>query len=109
MICLSAIDLKTPAHIHYAARRLKSLAPHAKLMLAIWSATDDKALASLQQAVNADYVACSFNEAAALILAEAATAKRPPVSTNAPRSLEGAALKPAPTCGRRPRGLGKKK
>jgi predicted PurR-regulated permease PerM len=83
MICLSAIDLKTPAHIHYAARRLKSLAPHAKLMLAIWSATDDKALASLQQAVNADYVACSFNEAAALILAEAAPAKRPAVSADA--------------------------
>jgi predicted PurR-regulated permease PerM len=72
MICLSSVDMKTPAHIHYAARRLKSRAPHAKLLLAVWSASDDKTLTSLKEAVNADYSARSFHEAALVILEEAA-------------------------------------
>jgi hypothetical protein len=41
MICPSSVDLKTPAHIHYAARRLRSRVPHAKLLLEVWSAIDD--------------------------------------------------------------------
>jgi predicted PurR-regulated permease PerM len=72
MICLSSVDMKTPAHIHYAARRLKSRAPHAKLLLAVWSAKDDKTLTGLQEAVSANYSARSFHEAAAVILEEAA-------------------------------------
>jgi predicted PurR-regulated permease PerM len=74
LICLSSIDMRTPAHIHYAARRLKSRAPHAKVLLGVWSAIDDKALSDLKEAVNADYVARTFHEAAAIILEEA-TAK----------------------------------
>jgi predicted PurR-regulated permease PerM len=72
MICLSSVDMKTPAHIHYAARRLKSRAPHAKLLLAVWSAKDDKTLTGLQEAVNANCSARSFHQAAAIILEEAA-------------------------------------
>ena len=72
MICLSSVDMKTPAHIHYAARRLKSRAPHAKLLLAVWSASDDKALTGLREAINADYSARSFHQAAVIILEEAA-------------------------------------
>src|SRR5262249_16515820 len=49
LICLSSIDMKMPAHIHYAARRLKSRAPHAKTLLGVWSVTDDKALADLKE------------------------------------------------------------
>ena len=71
LICLSSIDMMTPAHIHYAARRLKSRAPHAKVLLGVWSAIDDKALSDLKEAVNADYVARTFHEAAAIILGEA--------------------------------------
>ena len=71
LICLSSIDVRTPAHIHYAARRLKSRAPHAKVLLGVWSAIDDKALSDLKEAVNADYVARTFHEAAAIILEEA--------------------------------------
>ena len=71
LICLSSIDMRTPAHIHYAARRLKSRAPHAKVLLGVWSAIDDKALSDLKEAVNADYVARTFHEAAAIILEEA--------------------------------------
>ena len=57
LICLSSIDMKTPAHVHYAARRLKNRAPHAKFLLGVWSVSDEKALNDLKDAVNADYVA----------------------------------------------------
>jgi hypothetical protein len=42
--------MKTPAHIQFAARRLKSRAPHAKLLLGLWSAENDKAAAGLPRA-----------------------------------------------------------
>ena len=71
LICLSSIDMKTPAHFHYAARRLKNRGPHAKLLLAVWSASDDKALNDLKEAVNADYTARTFHQAAAIILQDA--------------------------------------
>lgn len=74
LMCVSAIDLKMPAHIHFAARRLKSRAPHAKLLLGLWSAKDNTtAAAELKDAVGADEVACTFHEAAAIILREATT------------------------------------
>jgi len=76
LICLSSIDLKTPAHIHYAARRIKNRAPQAKVLLGVWSAADDEALIDLKEAVNADYVTRSFYGAAAIILEGAATAYR---------------------------------
>jgi len=71
LICLSSVDMKTPAHIHYAARRLKSRAPHATLLLGVWAAKDDKALTDLKDAVDADYVTGSFQQAAAIILQKA--------------------------------------
>ena len=71
LICLSSIDMKTPAHVHYAARRLKNRAPHAKFLLGVWSVSDEKALNDLKEAVNADYVARTFHQAAAIILEEA--------------------------------------
>jgi len=74
MICLSSVDMKTPAHIHYAARRLKSRAPHAKQLLGVWSAIDDKPLTGLKEAVNADYAARSFHQAATIVLEEATAA-----------------------------------
>jgi predicted PurR-regulated permease PerM len=76
LICLSSIDMKTLAHIHYAARRLRDRAPHAKILLGVWSVADDKALADLKEAVNADYVARSFHQAAAIILEEATAGSR---------------------------------
>jgi hypothetical protein len=76
LICLSSIDMKTPAHIHYAARRLKNRAPHAKTLLGVWSVSDQKALTDLKEAVNADYIARSFHEAASIILEEATAGHR---------------------------------
>jgi hypothetical protein len=76
LICLSSIDMKTPAYIHYAARRLKNRAPHAKTLLGIWSVSDQKAFTDLKEAVNADYITRSFHEAAVIILEEAAAGHR---------------------------------
>jgi predicted PurR-regulated permease PerM len=88
LICLSSVDLKTPAHMHYAARRLKSRAPHAKLLLGVWSAIDDKVLAALKEAVNADYAARNFHRAATIVLEEAA--KHPQLRTESLKSGQSA-------------------
>jgi predicted PurR-regulated permease PerM len=73
-VCLSSIDIKTPAHVQFAARRVRSKAPHVKILLGVWSATDEKALEDLREAINADHVARDFHYAAELILQEAAGA-----------------------------------
>ena len=72
LMCVSSVDTKAPAHIHFASRRLKSRAPHAKLLLGLWS-KDDKAGTELKNAVGADSFACTFHEAAAAILRAATT------------------------------------
>ncbi len=71
LICLSCLDLRTPARIQYAARRVRTKAPDAKLLLGLWTATDEAVLAGLMQAVNADYAFATFHEAAASIINEA--------------------------------------
>jgi predicted PurR-regulated permease PerM len=76
LICVSCLDLRTPARIQYAARRVRMKAPEAKLMLGLWTATDEAVLAGLKQAVNADYAVATFHEAAALVIEEA-TGNRP--------------------------------
>jgi predicted PurR-regulated permease PerM len=73
LMCVSGVDMKTPAHIHFAARRLKSRAPHAKLLLGLWSAKEDKAGSELKEAVGADDFARTFQQAAEIILREAST------------------------------------
>ena len=73
LMCVSSVDMKIPAHIHFAARRLRSRAPHAKLLLGLWAAKDDEAGAELKDAVGADDFARTFHEAAAIILQRATT------------------------------------
>jgi hypothetical protein len=72
--------MKTPAHIRYAARRLKNQAPEAKILLGVWSAADDKLIIDLKDAVKADYIARTFHEAAAIILREATAGHRTPAN-----------------------------
>jgi predicted PurR-regulated permease PerM len=88
LICLSSIDMKTPAHIHYAARRLKNRAPDAKILLGVWSAADEKRLIDLKNAVDADYVARTFHEAAAIILQEATAEHRTRANTSSALTAE---------------------
>jgi predicted PurR-regulated permease PerM len=77
MMCVSSIDLKTPAHIHFAARRLKSRAKQARLLIGLWSVNDDEAGVELKNAVGADDFARTFHQAAAIILEEATTDRQP--------------------------------
>jgi hypothetical protein len=57
------MDTKNPIRIHDAAGRLKSHAPHAKLLLGVWSANDGMALSGLKDAINADYAVRNFSQA----------------------------------------------
>jgi predicted PurR-regulated permease PerM len=71
LISLSTIDTKNASHIQYATRRVRNRAPDAKIVLGVWSATDDKPLIDSKDALNVDYVARTFYEAASIILQEA--------------------------------------
>lgn len=73
LMCVSSVDVKTPAHTHFAARRLRSRAPHAKLLLGLWSVKDDRTDTDLKEAVGADEFARTFHQAATIILQEATT------------------------------------
>jgi hypothetical protein len=70
LVCLSYFDCKTPARIQYAARRAKSKAPNAKVMLGLWTATDS-VLETVRVEVGADFAVNTLHEAATIILAEA--------------------------------------
>jgi predicted PurR-regulated permease PerM len=70
LICLSYFDFKTPARIQYAARRAKSKAPESKVMLGLWTATDD-VLEGIRVEVGADFAVNTLHDAAMIILAEA--------------------------------------
>lgn len=96
LICLSCLDMKIPAHIQYAARRIKSKAPHAKLLLGLWTATDAQALASLKAAVNADYAARSFHDALVIILQEASAGGSPRSIETASKDQNAVELPPRP-------------
>jgi predicted PurR-regulated permease PerM len=70
LVCLSYFDCKMPARIQYAARRAKSKAPNAKVMLGLWTATDS-VLETVRVEVGADFAVNTLHEAATIILAEA--------------------------------------
>jgi hypothetical protein len=90
LMCVSSVDMKTPAHVHFAARRLKSRAPHAKLLLGLWSAKDDETGTELKDAVGADDFARTFHQAAAIILQRATTDQER--GANEPATRASAAL-----------------
>jgi predicted PurR-regulated permease PerM len=77
LVCLSCLDTKSEAHIRYAARRVRSKAPHAKLLLGLWYGADEEDLESLKEASGVDYAVRTFHEAAVIVLGEATTAPAP--------------------------------
>jgi hypothetical protein len=74
LVCLSYFDCKTPARIQYAARRAKSKAPDAKIMLGLWTATDS-VVEAIRAEVGADFAVNTLHDAATIILAEASGGK----------------------------------
>jgi predicted PurR-regulated permease PerM len=80
LVCLSYFDCKTPARIQYAARRAKSKAPEAKLMLGLWTATD-AVVEAIRAEVGADFAVNTLHDAATIILAEARGVQAAPDET----------------------------
>jgi predicted PurR-regulated permease PerM len=74
LVCLSYFDCKTPARIQYAARRAQGKAPEAKLMLGLWTATDE-VVEAIKAEVGADFAVNTLHDAATIILAEASGGK----------------------------------
>jgi predicted PurR-regulated permease PerM len=74
LICLSYFDFKTPARIQYAARRAKSRAPKAKLMLGLWTAPD-ALLEKIRTQIGADFAVNTLHDAATIIVDEASGGK----------------------------------
>jgi predicted PurR-regulated permease PerM len=74
MICLSYFDFKRPARIQYAARRARSRAPRAKLMLCLWTAPD-ALLEAIRSQVGADFAVNTLHDTATIIVDEASGGK----------------------------------
>jgi hypothetical protein len=98
LICLSYFDYKTTARVRYAARRAKSRAPKAKLMLGLWTAPD-ASLEAIKKEVGADFVVNTLHDAATIILAEATGGRPVGSQIKAPSAaLESSApVEPDPT------------
>ena len=97
LVCVSCLDLRTPARIQYAARRVRMKAPDAKFMLGLWTAADEAVLGDLKEAVSADYAVANFHDAAVSIVEEAiggraARADSPSTTAHAPPSIAKANL-----------------
>jgi hypothetical protein len=56
LICLCSVGTKTRICIYYSAPRTYEPAPHAKLLLGIWSEDEGEILSGLENAVGADAV-----------------------------------------------------
>jgi predicted PurR-regulated permease PerM len=87
LICLSYFDFKTPARVQYAARRVRSRAPKAKLMLGLWTAPD-AILAAIQKQVGADFAVNTLHDAAKIIVDEASGGKPAREAIRAPSDVK---------------------
>jgi predicted PurR-regulated permease PerM len=98
LICLSYFDFRTTARVRYAARRAKSRAPKAKLMLGLWTAPD-ASLEAIKLEVGADFAVNTLHDAATIILAEATGGRPVGSQIKAPSAaLESSApVEPDPT------------
>jgi predicted PurR-regulated permease PerM len=98
LICLSYFDFRTTARVRYAARRARSRAPKAKLMLGLWTAPD-ASLEAIKKEVGADFVVNTLHDAATIILAEATGGRPVGSQIKAPSAaLESSApVEPDPT------------
>ena len=72
LVCLSALDCSTPAHIRYTIRRIRRRFPDAKVLLGCWLADADMELTA--DAVNADGTATTLRDAVRFCL-DAASAR----------------------------------
>ena len=64
IVCLSYLDVSSPAHMRYSVRRLRRKLPEATIMLGCWAENLDKeSLEELREAAKADLAAGTLREA----------------------------------------------
>jgi predicted PurR-regulated permease PerM len=78
MVCLSYLDIRSPAHMRYNVRRLRRRLPHARILLGCWMAELD----TIGDTAAADDVAVTLREAVRLCVQ---AARKSPGPTLQPR------------------------
>ena len=71
LVCVSCLEDASNPAVAKEAQRIRTAAPHAKIILGVWGAADDTAVASMKGASGADMAFRSFQTAAAAMLGEA--------------------------------------
>jgi predicted PurR-regulated permease PerM len=86
LVCLSALDSSTPAHIRYTIRRVRRRFPDAKILLGCWLADADTAPTA--DAMKADVMVTTLRDAVRFCLDAARARSQPtPVETGEPAVL----------------------
>jgi hypothetical protein len=70
LICLSYLEASNTTHIRYAVRRLRRKAPHAKIIVALWSADAPK-VADTNESAQADATVLTLRDAVKFCIDEA--------------------------------------
>jgi predicted PurR-regulated permease PerM len=87
LVCLSALDSSTPAHIRYTIRRVRRRFPDAKILLGCWLADADTAPTA--DAMKADVMVTTLRDAVRFCLDAARARSQPaPVETGEPAVLQ---------------------
>ncbi|MBI5128085.1 MAG: AI-2E family transporter [Rhodopseudomonas palustris] len=82
LICLSYLDTSNTTHIRYAVRRLRRKAPHAKIIVALWSA-DAPNITDTNESAHADATVLTLRDAVKYCVEEA-TNDPPPQTIEMP-------------------------
>jgi predicted PurR-regulated permease PerM len=70
LVCLSYLETSNTTHIRYAVRRLRRKAPHAKIIVALWSADAPK-VADTNESAHADAIVMTLRDAVKYCVEEA--------------------------------------
>jgi hypothetical protein len=89
IICLSYLDVSSPAHMRYTIRRLRRRLPQAKIMLGCWLA--DAEAKAFEEAAKADMVVTKLRDGVRLCL----DAARKPATSGVPEQAQAAASETA--------------
>ena len=88
IVCLSALDARSPAHLRYAVRRVRRRLPDVKILVGIWG-LDAKGQKALCDAIRADLCVGRLTDAARFCLDEATSrAESSPTGEGTPSASE---------------------
>ncbi|HSP25450.1 MAG TPA: AI-2E family transporter [Saliniramus sp.] len=72
MVCLCAMDAKSPTHVRLAVRRIRRLLPEAKVMVGLWSAEKENG-ETISSTARADHVAITLRAGLSIVIESAST------------------------------------